>query len=360
MNGLGNESTSDSLPGNSGMPPANIQSDVVGENTEIETDASNADVTDEGVADMRTTQRLSTTTAGSEVFNHFEEHGRTYHAYKPGKYLLPNDEKEQDRLDLQHHLWLLTLGNERLYLAPIAEQLRTVGGGKVLDMCTGTGIWAIDFADQHPATEVIGIDLSPIQPKHVPPTLKFEIDDLEEPWIFNEKFTFIHGRMLFSCFSNPVGVIGQGFRNLQPGGFLEIQDALLWFRCDERSLEGTAMEMWEKKLHDAAWRCGKDWACPTKYKQYMEDAGFIGVKEVHYRWPINPWPTDQHEKEKGKWSLQNLLLGLESISMALMTRYLGMSEHEVREVIKRMEKEIKNRKIHAYIPISVVYGQKPK
>jgi hypothetical protein len=28
MNGLGNESTSDSLPGNSGMPPANIQSDV--------------------------------------------------------------------------------------------------------------------------------------------------------------------------------------------------------------------------------------------------------------------------------------------------------------------------------------------
>jgi hypothetical protein len=56
----------------------------------------------------------------------------------------------------------------------------------------------------------------------VPPTLKFEIDNLEEPWSFNKKFTFIHGRMLFSCFSNPVGVIRQGFYTLQPGGFLEI------------------------------------------------------------------------------------------------------------------------------------------
>jgi hypothetical protein len=104
--------------------------------------------------------------------------------------------------------------------------------------------------------------------------------------------------MLFSCLSNPVDVIGQAFRTLQPGGFLEIQDALLWLWCDVRSLEGTAIEMWEKKLHDAAWRSGKDWACPKKYKQYMEDSGFIGVKEVHYRWPINPTGMKK-EKENG-------------------------------------------------------------
>ena len=46
--------------------------------------------------------------------------------------------------DLQHRLWLLTLGDERLFLAPILEQLIT-RGGKVLDMGTGTGIWAIEF-----------------------------------------------------------------------------------------------------------------------------------------------------------------------------------------------------------------------
>jgi hypothetical protein len=51
------------------------------------------------------------------------------------------------------------------------------------------------------------------------------------------------------------------------------------------------MEMWANKLHDAAWRSGKDWACPTKYKRYMEKAGFVGVKEVHHNWPINTWPA---------------------------------------------------------------------
>ena len=78
------------------------------------------------------------------------------------------------RQDLQHHLCLLSL-NGRLHLAPTGEKLQDV-----LDVGTGTGIWAIefgifdnrlpdDFADriqatQNPTANVIGSDLSPIQP----------------------------------------------------------------------------------------------------------------------------------------------------------------------------------------------------
>jgi hypothetical protein len=40
--------------------------------------------------------------------------------------------------DLQHHLWLLML-KEKLYLAPVNIPQR------VLDVGTGTGIWAIEF-----------------------------------------------------------------------------------------------------------------------------------------------------------------------------------------------------------------------
>jgi hypothetical protein len=43
-------------------------------------------------------------------------------------------------------MWLLTLRN-KLYLAPIEEQLNRSGGGVTLDMGTGTGIWAIDFGN---------------------------------------------------------------------------------------------------------------------------------------------------------------------------------------------------------------------
>lgn len=83
----------------------------------------------------------------------------------------------------------------------------------------------------------------------------------------------------------------------------------------------------------------------------MEEAGFVNVTEVHHKWPINTWPADKHEKYIGLWARENLLEGLESISMAPMTRRLGMSEGEVREVLERVEKEIKDRSIHAYIPM---------
>ena len=51
---------------------------------------------------------------------------------------------------------------------------------EVLDGGTGTGIWAIDFADSHPESLVTGIDVSPIHPAWVPPNVRFEIDDATE------------------------------------------------------------------------------------------------------------------------------------------------------------------------------------
>jgi len=55
----------------------------------------------------------------------------------------PNDEKERDQQDLLHHIWGLILKG-RLYRAPIQELGNTM---KILDIGTGTGIWAIDFAE---------------------------------------------------------------------------------------------------------------------------------------------------------------------------------------------------------------------
>jgi hypothetical protein len=49
---------------------------------------------------------------------------------------------EQERLDLQHHLFLLTLDG-KLQLAPI-EGMKG-GIRSMLEIATGTGIWAIDF-----------------------------------------------------------------------------------------------------------------------------------------------------------------------------------------------------------------------
>jgi len=90
-----------------------------------------------------------------------EENGRRYHGYKDGSYLLPNDETEQNRLDLvsptlqwlplhishienqNHHVFTMVNKGRGggLYRAPIDKPAR------VLDVGTGTGIWVMDFGE---------------------------------------------------------------------------------------------------------------------------------------------------------------------------------------------------------------------
>jgi len=65
---------------------------------------------------------------------------------------MPTDEKEQDRLDMHHEILLQVMKGE-LLLAPLKDPHR------ILDIGTGTGIWAVDVADKFPAAEVIGTDL---------------------------------------------------------------------------------------------------------------------------------------------------------------------------------------------------------
>lgn len=93
---------------------------------------------------------------------------------------------------MTHHLWNLVLKGE-LALAPVKEDAVT------LDLGTGTGIWAIDFADMYPDSSVTGTDLSPIQPAWTPPNCKFEVDDFDREWVFSHKFDYIHGRSLMGA-----------------------------------------------------------------------------------------------------------------------------------------------------------------
>lgn len=70
------------------------------------------------------------------------------------EYSLPNDGEEQDRQDLQHGMCLQIMDG-RLADAPIDRKSTS----HVLDIGTGTGIWAIEFAEQYPNTLVVGTDL---------------------------------------------------------------------------------------------------------------------------------------------------------------------------------------------------------
>lgn len=289
----------------------------------------------------------------SSLFESIKENGRSYHRYRDGHYFIPEDEEEQERLDMQHEIFLMTM-NRQLYHSPLSKD----GVQNVLDIGTGTGIWAIDFADQHPSAMVIGTDLSPIQPPFVPPNCKFEIDDYEEPWTFPQTFDFVHGRMLAGSIADATALFKQVHKSLAPGGWFELQDFAFPVRSDDGTMEGTSFEELNTNLCKALNILGKDGGLAEKFKELMLNAGFQNVVEIRYKWPQNQWPKDKFYKQLGLWNMINTLDGLHGFSARLCTQVLGMSVEQLEVLLAACRRDIRDTSIHAYWPIHVVYGQK--
>ncbi|GAB1317164.1 Methyltransferase [Madurella fahalii] len=301
----------------------------------------------------------SSTSLASSILKFRQENGRSYHAYKPERgYILPSDEQESDRLDMQHHVFYLTFDGA-LHTCPAGRDGKPLR--RVLDAGTGTGIWAMDFADDHPESHVIGVDLSPIQPGFVPPNVAFYVDDLEDEWTFNDPFDFIYGRMLAGALTDWPRFMHRCFENLAPGGWLELADITFPTLSDDGTLaDSSALSQWNKHVIEAGHMLGHSIECAKHYKQQMIDAGFVNVQEKLYKWPINSWPKDPKYKEIGMWTEQNFCGGIYGLSVALFTRALGWSAQELEVFLVNVRKDLRDRQIHAYWPIWTVYGQKPE
>ncbi|KAH7124684.1 S-adenosyl-L-methionine-dependent methyltransferase [Dactylonectria macrodidyma] len=213
---------------------------------------------DSAVGDDNTS---STARVASSILNYRFENGRTYYAYKDGK---------NNRLDLQHNLFLLTFDNKLGLSPPNLPEFKT---DWVLDLGTGTGIWAIDFADGHPETEVIGVDLSPTQPEFVPPNLKFEIDDIDEDWTYSQPFDYIHSKN--------------------------------WPKYLRKTFESCSSEM-VCFLAKAAQEHRTPLIETDRLKHLMAEVGFVHVKKTPFKWPTNRWPKEKRFKELREWSNVNI------------------------------------------------------
>ena len=184
-----------------------------------------------------------TTSVKSVAYRFRHENGRTYHNFSPLSYPFPNDEREQERLDFQHHI-IYNLLHQRLYLSPVKEKQQ------VLDLGTGTGIWAIAFADRHPHAMVRGIDLSPIQPNLIPPNCEFMVDDFNKPWE-DKEYDFIFGRMLIGSISDSRQFLENVYRSLKPGGWLELQDVCTPMSDDNSISPESAYRHWVTNFRQA-------------------------------------------------------------------------------------------------------------
>lgn len=282
----------------------------------------------------------SSMSASSSIFDFVQEHGRTWHRYHEGKYFMPNDIPEQERLDLQHSIAVRLF--DGLYLAPVGRPNR------VLDIGTGTGIWAIEFATEHPESDVLGTDLSPIQPEYVPPNCRFEVDDAEDEWVFSDRFDFIHSRYMSGSISDFPGMFAMCYENLTPGGWVEFQDYYVKLQCMDASLAGTALERWNDCIIEGVRRMGKNALACARYKAQLAEAGFVDVTERKFALPGNSWAKGDDQKMLGTMQLENILQGLHAFSIGLFTKMLGMGVEEVELMLVDVRKDLRNTKIHFY------------
>ncbi|ERT01406.1 hypothetical protein HMPREF1624_02652 [Sporothrix schenckii ATCC 58251] len=287
----------------------------------------------------------SSISASSSVYEFVEEYGRTYHKYKEGKYLLPNDEQEQNRLDLQHHLATRLLQG-KLYLAPIGNVNR------VLDIGTGTGIWAVEFAEQHPEADVLGTDLSPIQPEYVPPNLRFEVDDVEDDWVYSHPFDFVHGRYILPSLRNPRATLQRIFDHLRPGGHVEIMETLMVIEAIDASLQNTVLPRWHQLILDGVRKLGRgDPMAPLHTKQWLGEIGFVNVTEKKFAVPANGWARGDEQKIRGHLMMTNLLEAARGITMSICMKVWGWSQEEVELFLVDVRAALKDRAHHGYVPM---------
>ncbi|KAL1991401.1 hypothetical protein VTN49DRAFT_5393 [Thermomyces lanuginosus] len=319
--------------------PANVEVD-----TSFENDSSYGD-------------ELSSYSASliSSVLDYRHENGRRYHKFRDGSYLLPNDETESDRLDMLHELFLQTL-HRKLYLAPIKNPQR------VIDLATGTGLWAIDFADLHPQAEVIGCDLSPIQPTMVPPNVKFLVDDIESDWAYEKnQFDFIHARFLAISIRDFGKLIRQCYRSVKPGGWVEFQDWDGYPYSEDGSLNGTKLQLYYDEVIGAFEKAGYEVGPGPKLEQWFKDAGFVNIHVEKFVIPYGVWPKDPHLKKLGAWNqAQADASGYEGVALAALTRHKQWTKEEVIVLASQARADGRKHNIHMLHDFYVVYGQRPE
>ncbi|KAJ9656390.1 hypothetical protein H2198_004968 [Neophaeococcomyces mojaviensis] len=285
----------------------------------------------------------------SSIYDYRFEHGRRYHAFKQGEtdYFMPNDEREQVRMDMQHRCMFLSTG-QKLFHAPLESPIRA------LDLGTGTGIWALEMSEKYPQTQIVGVDLSPIQPEWAPENVRFEIDDVEDEWTWPENhFDLIHSKvMLLGSIRNHRRYFEQAFKQCAPNGFFEINEITTHIRSDHYNIVSeNAILRWTTLLKQGIEQMGTTLDLDfDRLANLMREVGFVDVTVKPFKHPIGTWPADPVLKQAGSIQLVAMLEGLEGLSMAVFTRCLNWSVEDTKKLLEQTSYEFCRKRACYYWP----------
>ncbi|PCD37205.1 hypothetical protein AU210_005709 [Fusarium oxysporum f. sp. radicis-cucumerinum] len=299
----------------------------------------------------------STASLTSSILQYRTINGRAYQSERGNpEYWGPIDDTGQEAMDINHHVLTLLLG-DKLHLAPVPDDIQTA-----VDIGTGTGIWAMEFADKFPNASVIGTDLAPIQPGWIPPNLEFQIEDCTQQWTFQpNSFDYIHMRWLVGSIADWKSLFKESYKCLKPGGYIESYEPSSRVESDDGTvLPGSALSQWERFFVEGGRKIGRPFTIFEEniQREGMREAGFVNIEERDFKNPVGGWPKDPKQRSVGQYMQAAFEQDAQGTVLHMATA-LGWTEEEVTVFISHFRHEIRSPKIHSYFRQKVVWGRKP-
>ncbi|KAM3557767.1 hypothetical protein MY1884_004331 [Beauveria asiatica] len=304
-------------------------------------------------ADSIDDNHSDSTSLRSSILEHSYVNGRRYHRYRHGRYPIPNDEAEQNREDMLHTM-MMESTDGRLFYAPLGPNPQ-----KVIDLGTGTGLWAIEFGDRYPSAGITGLDLSPIQPTWVPPNVKFLVDDVEAEWLNGDDFDLVHLRNMIPILKSPVNLLKQAYEHIRPGGWVELQDVDGVVHTDDDSVpKDWPLKRLTDLLVEAFAQFGTNANAAESGREYLEEAGFVNIQHNYIKLPYGTWPKDKLMRLVGMYYRTACEDFLPAVGAMHFPR-MGWEKAEMEVLFAQVRQSMRDPKVHAYGKMHFWSGQKP-
>jgi hypothetical protein len=96
-----------------------------------------------------------------------------------------------------------------------------------------------------------------------------------------------------------------------------------------------------------------------EWPEKMKKVGFEDVTMHVMKVPMNPWPKDPKQKAIGRYMQFEQEQAAPGYTNALLSRVLGWSKEEIDVLLAHVISELRDRSIHQYSMMYLVYGRKP-
>jgi hypothetical protein len=141
----------------------------------------------------------------------------------------------------------------------------------------------------------------------------------------------------------------KAFDALTPGGYLEMQDGIFPIKYVGDPLVESNLYKWGQLLLEGARRSGRAWDNALHYAKWMREIGFEDIVEKRFYWPTSPWAKGEYFKQLAIYFREDMLNGLEGVSMKMLIKFMDMTAEEIEDLLVGVRRDFRDHSIHGYM-----------